>query len=216
LTPLDEVRGGKRKYVFLCACGVQFAARPVDMFRTTQSSCRACSSKRRMLQYVQSEAGQKHIAYMTQVAAQRNTKGDAWHRLYVRCSSAAKRCRCHPDYHGRGIEFRFASPAKMAEWVLANLGLPEAGQSIDRIDNDGHYEPGNLRWATWSEQANNKRDYRGAVYGDRIKRLQAVTTYSYESIRTFINEGMTDEYIINRPRRPGGRPSLRHRKLRTP
>lgn len=168
-----------------------------------------------MLRYAQSEEGQEHIARMTQAAAQRNTKSDVWRSVYARCNSAAERCRVHPDYHGRGIEFRFLSPAAMTEWILGNLGPPTDQQSLDRIDNNGHYEAGNLRWATRSEQGQNKRRYRGAVYGARIRRLQELTTYSYESIRTFINKGMTDEQIINRQRRPGGRPGLRHNKLWT-
>lgn len=98
----------------------------------------------------------------------------------------------------------------MAEWVIAHLGYPVAGQSLDRINNDGHYEPGNLRWATTKQQNGNKRPYRGAVYGQRIKGLVQATGYSYESIRTFINQGVSDDEIRNRKRRPSGRPRVRH------
>ena len=42
-------------------------------------------------------------------------------------------------------------------WILANLGERPDGMTLDRRDNDGHYEPGNLRWATHSQQRNNQR-----------------------------------------------------------
>lgn len=58
------------------------------------------------------------------------------------------------DYGGRGIQFRFVS----FEEFLAELGpRPSPEYSLDRINNDGHYEPGNVRWATASEQRNNQR-----------------------------------------------------------
>lgn len=58
------------------------------------------------------------------------------------------------NYGGRGIEFHFAS---FAEFIL-NVGpRPSPAHSIDRIDNDGHYEVGNVRWATKAEQQCNQR-----------------------------------------------------------
>ena len=73
--------------------------------------------------------------------------------------SAMNRCR-NPRvtdfkyYGGRGIEFRFTS----FEHFLTTLGpRPADNLSVDRINNDGHYEPGNVRWATPSQQARNKR-----------------------------------------------------------
>jgi hypothetical protein len=59
------------------------------------------------------------------------------------------------NYGGRGIEFRFKD---FPEFMQA-LGAPRPSpkHSLDRINNDGHYEPGNIRWATQKEQCNNTR-----------------------------------------------------------
>jgi hypothetical protein len=57
----------------------------------------------------------------------------------------------HKNAYG-DVEFRFSS----YEEFLAELGPRPEGKSLDRIDPLGHYEPGNVRWATVLEQARNR------------------------------------------------------------
>lgn len=104
------------------------------------------------------------------------------------------------DYGGRGIEFRFPTVRAFAEWVLWNIGpRPTPAHSLDRIDNERHYEPGNLRWATRSEQARNKRAYKRTNNGGRIRKLYAERPdLTYETLRLWIKQGATDDEILQR------------------
>lgn len=62
----------------------------------------------------------------------------------------------YPSYGGRGVECRFESFHEF----LREVGFrPASNLTLDRIDNDGHYEAGNLRWTTRSVQQSNRRKY---------------------------------------------------------
>jgi hypothetical protein len=130
---------------------------------------------------------------------------DEVRRLSFTGAGAKQRCtnpNCHmfADYGGRGIEFRFPTVRAFAQWVLENIGpKPSDAHSIDRIDNSRHYEPGNLRWATRSEQARNKRVYRRTKNGERIRVLHALRPdLSYETLRLWVKQGATDDEIVQR------------------
>ena len=88
------------------------------------------------------------------------------HPNYVRCRNAIDRChnpesKDYVNWGARGIsvyqEWR-QDIAAFCTWLDENLGPCPLNHTMDRIDNDGDYEPGNLRWATWSEQNRNRRD----------------------------------------------------------
>jgi len=71
-----------------------------------------------------------------------------------RCTN--KNAHNYNRYGGRGIKQKFDSSEKFIEYVLNILQIDPRGLQIDRIDNDRHYEPGNIRFVTAKENCNNR------------------------------------------------------------
>jgi hypothetical protein len=91
-----------------------------------------------------------------------------WSQMIERCTNP--NAENYARYGGRGIKVFARWRTSYADF-LADMGRrPSAKHSIDRIDNDGNYRPGNCHWATGVEQAANKR--RRSVAGAPAKAIR--------------------------------------------
>jgi len=85
----------------------------------------------------------------------KTTEYRIWTAMIQRCHN--KKTPSYRSYGKRGIQV-CDSWRKSFLAFFADMGPRPAGLSLDRINNDGNYEPANCRWATKHEQARNRRD----------------------------------------------------------
>ena len=126
-----------------CECGREKAVRGDGLLSGSSNGCKSCASR---------EPATIHGGYGTRIYK-------VWTAMRQRCGD--ENCSAFKNYGGRGIavcpEWDKGFEA-FRDWALAN-GYGK-GLSIDRINNDGNYEPNNCRWATRKQQNRNRRDNR--------------------------------------------------------
>lgn len=100
-----------------------------------------------------------------------------WQHMRQRCSDKATG-ETRDNYYGKGI--RVCERWQQFEAFLQDMGEPEDNQSLDRINPNGNYEPGNCRWATAAMQGRNTTrnkvvmvDGRELILADAIALLRA-------------------------------------------
>jgi len=103
------------------------------------------------------------------------------------------------DYSGRGITIcdEWENFENFYKWAIAN-GYRE-NLTIDRIDNNGNYEPSNCRWTDLITQENNKRTNRRIEYNGEIKTLAQwarVFNINYNTLRNRLNRGWEFERAV--------------------
>lgn len=159
--------------------------KPVTAFRDNRTQCRKC-----------------HSRITLEKAAPRSKELLAYKTMKARCLNS--RTRWYHRYGGRGItvceRWQFGEGGKTGfQCFLEDMGpAPSPEHSLDRINNDGHYEPSNCRWATPLEQASNKENrlrYRGKL----LKQWAEARGLNYATVVTRFKSGLRGEALLRKP-----------------
>jgi hypothetical protein len=137
-----------------CACGAEVDVRSDQLRGGITKSC-GCLSR--------DTAIATHTKHGHAAGAKLSREYTAWVNMRKRCSDQSS--RHWKNYGGRGIRVCGAWESSFEAFLAAVGKSPGKGYELDRINNDGNYEPGNVRWATRAENIANRRVTRRGANG---------------------------------------------------
>jgi hypothetical protein len=146
-------------WVCRCDCGNEKTVNAANLQKGRTLSC-GCLQRERT-----SQASMKHGCTS---GHKKTAEYTTWRSMLNRCER--EDLQSFSRYGGRGI--RVCERWHSFEAFLADMGLrPSSQHQLDRIDGDGNYEPGNVRWVTAKENCRNKSNNRLVEYSGVTKPL---------------------------------------------
>lgn len=200
LQKVPKVAGSKTYFECLCQCGIICVIKKHSILYGNTKSC-GCLQRESRSDPIRSRNKITH-------GMTRSDEYDIWAHMKDRCFN--KNHKHYDSYGGRGITI-------CPEWVndfaafVAFVGpRPSKGHSIDRINNDGNYEPGNVRWATQIEQNRNRR-HNIILTVDGVDKLLVewaeIKGIPRSTIQGRLAKGWTHSDAVNKPSQIGKRRS---------
>ena len=184
----------KRRFLCRCDCGNEKIVKLGDMKfgGTISCGCYCRENNRKLISERSTTHGLSHTPLYK-----------VWLGMKSRCYNP--NATPYKNYGGRGITVceEWLEHEPFYKWGMAN-GY-ESGLTIERINNDGNYEPGNCKWATYREQANNNRRNTKVQIGDRTESLTTwlrLLGLSSSTIYKRLNKGWSAEKALTVPVRP--------------
>jgi len=180
---------GHRRFECRCDCGTVRVATACDLRSGHTRSC-GCLA-REMLSRRRTTHGYSR-------GDKRSPEYSAWAGMIQRCTNP--RNDSYKRYGGRGIKVCERWRNSFADF-RADVGeRPGPGYSLDRTENDGHYEPGNARWATLQMQSRNKCNNRIVLHeGTRMPLVSAceITGVNYDVAKARLRSGWPVERALS-------------------
>jgi hypothetical protein len=177
---------GYTAWLCQCECGNQLTTITKSLRNGDTKSCGCLQKERRII------ANKTHgLSYSSEYRI--------WAAMKKRCLNP--NTKQFSDYGGRGIII-------CSEWInsfetfYADMGKRPEGCSLDRINNEGNYEPSNCRWATRIEQCRNKRNNHLITYENETKSMtewSEILGIKRGALKNRIESGWTIDRAFNQP-----------------